>query len=202
MSQHVKKTSEQRNILRASRLIGGGVMAVAILWALVSSLQSPLPATIADSTHSVTVEQLPPAPIIGHPAPEFTLATLDGQKLSLGDFDGPIILNFWASWCGPCRLEMPHLQEAHRLYGADIMILGVNLTNREVALEDVQRFVDEFDVTFPVALDVSGDVAALYEVRGQPASIFIDAAGTIQTTFYGPVNQQFIDARIKELLVP
>jgi peroxiredoxin len=96
---------------------------------------------------------------------------------------------------------MPHLQETHVMRQDDgVVVLGVNLTDRENDTADVASFVDEFDVTFPVMLDTDGDVARLYEVRGQPASIFIDGDGDVQTVFYGPVNQQFIDERIDELL--
>lgn len=203
MSHQIKNASAKRNMLRFSRIIGGLVVAAAILWGISTSLQSPLPATTAGSANGVGTEPstLLPAPIIGHPAPEFTLTTLDGQTVSLSDFHGkPIILNFWASWCGPCRLEMPHLQEAYSRHGADMPILGINLTNREGKLEGVESFLDEFGVTFPVVLDADGEVAALYEVRGQPASVFIDADGTVQTIFYGPINQQFINEQINELL--
>ena len=143
---------------------------------------------------------LEPLPVAGHPAPDFTLQTLEGATVALSDFRGePVIVNFWASWCGPCRLEMPHLQDAHAGGVGDVNVLGVNLTKREGDLNDVSTFVEEFGLSFPVVLDESGEVADLYEVRGQPASVFINADGQVHQIFYGPVNERFIQDRIAEM---
>ena len=94
---------------------------------------------------------------------------------------------------------MPHLQEAHEQQGEEVAVIGVNLTQRENNMDDIPAFVDEFGLTFPIVLDEDGDVAKLYEVRGQPASVFIDAQGIVSTVFYGPVTQNFIEERIAEI---
>ena len=155
--------------------------------------------TDAAEVANVSVD-LEPAPISGHPAPDFTLKTLDGQEVSLSDFQGqPVIINFWATWCGPCRVEMPHFQEAFTAHQNDVVILGVNLTQRDNP-DDVPGFVEEFGLTFPILFDEDGQVANEYKAFGQPASIFVDEAGGVHTVFYGPVNRDFIDARISELL--
>ena len=144
---------------------------------------------------------LEPAPIAGHPAPDFTLSTLDGEQVSLSDFRGqPVIINFWATWCGPCRIEMPEFQEAFSEHESDgLVVLGVNLTERD-SVNAVPAFLEEFGLTFPVVLDADGDVANTYKVFGQPASIFVDQNGDVHQVFYGPVNKAFIDARVSELL--
>ena len=80
-----------------------------------------------------------------------------------------------------------------------VVVLGVNLTKREGKKDDIQAFVDEFGVTFPVVLDEDDEVAKLYEVRGQPASIFVTPNGDVQTVFYGPVTKAFIDEQLAEM---
>ena len=184
---------------RAWLWILGGV-AVAAIVALVIFLQGGMGDTQASDSQTKAANSLPPAPIAGHPAPDFTLETLEGETVSLSDFRGqPVIVNFWASWCGPCRLEMPHLQETYATGGEGVVVLGVNLTQRDPNLEAVAAFVDEFGLTFPVVLDKEGAVAELYEVRGQPASVFIAPDGVIDTVFYGPVTKQFIEDRIESM---
>jgi len=181
-----------------TRWLGLLVVAVSIL-AGCTDTTADLPTVKVDQPTAANA--LPPAPTKGHPAPEFTLATLDGEQISLSDLRGkPVIVNFWASWCGPCRLEMPDLQTTFTEQGDALTILGVNLTERDSDLDEVAAFINEFDLTFPIVLDTEGEVADLYQVRGQPASVFIDADGVISTVFYGMVNEQFIRDRIDELV--
>ncbi|MEM7129740.1 MAG: TlpA disulfide reductase family protein [Chloroflexota bacterium] len=180
------------------------VFAIMLLF-VAACVSQPNGATTGESQSAANVESepgLPPAPKAGHPAPNFTLVTLDGESLSLAELQGkPVILNFWATWCGPCRLEMPHLEQAYQENLDDnVVILGVNLTQRENNSEDIPIFVDEFALTFPIVLDEEGDVAKLYEIRGQPASVFINRDGVVNSVFNGPVTKTFIEERIAELL--
>ena len=162
----------------------------------------PAVAPAQDVPHAEALAvNLAPAPKIGHPAPDFNLHTLDGQPLSLSDFRGqPVIVNFWATWCGPCRLEMPHLQDSYAAHQDDgLVVLGVNLTkDDDPAL--VPGFVDAFGLTFPIALDSDGEMRQLYQLLGQPASVFIDRDGVIQEYWQGPINQQFIEERLEKIL--
>ena len=114
----------------------------------------------AASSHDNNAGGLEPAPVAGHPAPDFTLKDIEGQTVNLSDFRGqPVIINFWATWCGPCRVEMPHLQAAYEAHQADgLVVLGVNLTERD-SPQMVPGFLEEFGLTFPVVLDESGSVA-------------------------------------------
>ena len=118
-------------------------------------------------------------PEIGKTAPDFTLKGLDGQEVSLSDFRGkPVLLNFWATWCGPCRLEMPFLQEIYEKWnGKGLVLLAVNLQEDQGTVED---FIDGAGYTFPVLLAPGNQVPLSYNIRGIPATFFIDADGVIR----------------------
>jgi len=118
-------------------------------------------------------------PEIGKLAPDFTLNGLDGQEVSLSDLRGkPVLLNFWATWCGPCRIEMPFLQEIYEKWtGKELVLLAVNLQ------EDpgkVREFVESAGYSFPVLLTDGNEVPLSYNIRGIPATFFIDADGVIR----------------------
>jgi len=141
------------------------------------------------------------APLVGRPAPDFTLSTLDGAEVTLSDLRGkPVLINFWASWCPPCRLEMPELiriYEAHK--DEDFVILGVDLTFQD-AIADVEAFVEEFNMTFPVLLDKTGEVGRSYRLLGIPMSVFIDRQGIIRRIHIGAMTGDQIDEFTAEIL--
>lgn len=113
----------------------------------------------------------------GLPAPDFTITTLDGQTLNLSDLRGrPVLLNFWATWCGPCRREMPTFQEYYGENSDDVVILAVDYLESD---RTVQGFVDEFGLTFTIGMDYTGAIAALYNVQAFPTTIMIDKNGII-----------------------
>lgn len=144
-----------------------------------------------------------PTPRPGQPAaPDFTLKTLDGRLISLSQFRGePVLINFWASWCAPCRLEMPELKRVHEARQDEgLVVLAVNVTYLD-SMQDVQRFVTEFGLTFPVLLDETGEVADnLYYVRGLPTSIFVDRAGLVAKIQLGPMTGAQLDEFVGEIL--
>lgn len=123
-------------------------------------------------------------------APDFELQSLDGKKVKLSDYKGKkILLNFWATWCPPCRIEMPHMEKFYEEFEKkDVVVLAVNLTRTEKSVEDVPKFVGEYGLTFPVVLDEKGIVSNYYQVVAYPTSYFIDSQGIIRDKFQGAIN--------------
>lgn len=128
----------------------------------------------------------------GEPAPDIRLPTLGGPETSLAALRGrPVLVNFWASWCGPCREEMPLIvaaYEAHRRAG--LQVLAVNLRDQEEHGRDVERFVAQFQLPFPVLLDQRGRIRRRYQVAGVPTSVFVDAGGAVRVVHPGPITQE------------
>lgn len=144
-------------------------------------------------------DSLEAAPIAGHPAPDFELKTLAGNTIRLSNFEGrPVILNFWATWCGPCRAEFPELQQVAAENSDNLVIIGVNHTSADSPAL-VPDFVEEFGITFPIVLDETGEVVKTYQVLGLPTSVFIDRNGIIQELFTGPVTKTYIESKLPEL---
>ncbi|MGH2587650.1 MAG: TlpA family protein disulfide reductase [Dehalococcoidia bacterium] len=137
------------------------------------------------------------APKIGRPAPDFTLLDLDGQPLSLSDLRGKtVVMNFWATWCPPCRKEFPELV---RLYdrNADrgLVVLGMDLQENP---RIVRSFADEFGARFPIVIDTKGDVAARYRLIGLPTTYFIDAEGVIRAQHIGLLNEELLTEKLNQ----
>jgi len=125
------------------------------------------------------------SPEIGKLAPDFQLIALNGQIVSLSDFRGkPVLLNFWASWCGPCRFEMPFLQQIYEGWtGGGLVVLTINLQESPVI---VKEFMENFGFSFPVLLAASREVPLAYNIRFIPTTFFIDKNGIIRDIKLGP----------------
>ena len=150
--------------------------------------------------HTYTSLQAPQA---GYFAPSLELSTLGSETLALSDFQGrPIILNFWASWCPPCRAEMPDFQQASVEYGdTGLIILGVNATNQD-ALNEVNLFISDHEVTFPIMLDTDGEATRDYQVHSLPTTFFIDRSGRIdKVVIGGPLPLSFLRIEAERLLL-
>jgi peroxiredoxin len=142
---------------------------------------------------------LEPAPVAGHPAPDFELVSTDGETIRLSDFRGtPVILNFWATWCGPCRAEFPDFQQAAVDNADRLVIIGINNSSAD-QVDLVPGFLEEFGITFPIVLDEDGSTAKTYRILGLPTTIFIDSSGTVDEVFTGPLNKAYIESKITKL---
>ncbi len=119
-----------------------------------------------------------PAPVTGAPAPDFALRDLSGQTVRLSSLKGQVVLiNFWATWCIPCRAEMPAIQQAYSARkNQGFTVLAVNLNE---PITEVHSYVDNLKINFPVLLDAGDSISTLYRVRGYPTSFFVDRNGTV-----------------------
>ncbi|MGQ9547996.1 MAG: TlpA family protein disulfide reductase [Roseiflexus sp.] len=142
---------------------------------------------------------LQPAPLVGHPAPGFTLSAIDGSQVALDDLRGQVVLiNLWATWCPPCRAEMPAIQQAYeRFRDQGFVVLAVN--QREDATK-VVAYMNEQRLTFPALLDSDAWVGAAYQVRVLPSSFFIDRRGIIRAVYRGPMSRGMIESTIEQLV--
>jgi len=126
---------------------------------------------------------------VGKLAPDFQLQSLDGQVVSLSDFRGEaVLLNFWATWCGPCRFEMPFLQQVYEERSDQgLVILAVNIGESQ---SEVKEFMESFDLSFLTVLDTATEVARQYNIRGIPTTFFLDKDGVIQDLKIGSFTSE------------
>ena len=139
---------------------------------------------------------------VGFLAPDFTLSSLYSQEIRLANLKGgPIVLNFWASWCPPCKAEMPAFQEAFQEYsGSDLQIIAINATNQD-SVTEVTQFIEEYGISFPIPLDQSGAVSRDYQVHSLPTTYFIDKNGIIKEIIIGgPIPLSLLRIQISQLL--
>ncbi|MBU8907856.1 TlpA family protein disulfide reductase [Desertibacillus haloalkaliphilus] len=135
-------------------------------------------------------------------AEDFTLPLWGTDETSsLSDYRGEIvIMNMWASWCPPCRKEMPDLDRLYQDYkDVGVTVLGVNMNKFERTTEDADAFLEEFDVSFPTLIDVDGDVATDYQIQGLPMTYIIDEDGVINLVIRGEVNYEGLEEIILEM---
>lgn len=144
----------------------------------------------------------PPSPRQGFSAPDFTLDVLGGGQVTLSELRGKVVLvNLWASWCPPCRAEMPAIENVYRAFkDKGLVVLAVNTTYQDGERE-AAAFAQEYGLSFPIPLDRTGAVSRRYQLNALPSTYFVDRQGVIRSVIIGgPMNQAAIQSKVEELL--
>jgi len=155
----------------------------------------------ADKTGTSTAGKIP-APQQGFLAPDFELKTTDGETVKLSDLRGQAVLvNLWATWCPPCRAEMPAIEKVYNDYKDEgFIVLAVNMTYQDT-FANIAPFIDEYGLTFPILLDETSQVGTAYQLRSLPSSFFIDREGIIsEVVIGGPMAEALLRTRVEEIL--
>lgn len=167
------------------------VLGVGVLWIWTSSVPA-----------SATTSGLTPSPRVGFAAPEFTLDLLEGGQVTLSELRGKaVVINLWASWCPPCRAEMPAIQAVYdRNRDRGLEVLAVNTTFQDSERE-AAAFVQQYGLTFSVPLDLTGIVSRQYQLRALPSTYFVDREGVIRKVVIGgPMSETTIQTTVEEIL--
>ena len=180
----------KRFYLSSAMLAAGVFLAAFALYLLLTGQTLRLP-----SRDQVSLAGRSSDPLVGKPASEFELISLQGVPVKLSQFRGQAtVVNYWATWCGPCKEEMPLLESRYKKYLPELVVLGVD------AGEDpdlVSRFVDDLGLTFPILLDNDYEVESLFGITAYPTTIFIDSDGIIQARHIGQLDARLLDAYLE-----
>lgn len=149
-----------------------------------------------------TIDQaagLEPAPEEGHIAPDFTLKDLHGNTVNLEELRGKVVfINFWASWCPPCRAEMPEIEAVHQEYkDRGVVVLGVDISEPE---NTVRQYIQQGGFTWTILMDSTGEVARDYRITAIPTSFFLDREGIIRVVKVGAMTKREMEANIAEAM--
>jgi cytochrome c biogenesis protein CcmG/thiol:disulfide interchange protein DsbE len=179
---------EPKIFIRNSALAFAAIVAVGFLGLLVWGMLNKQPITGLSGVTRVN-----------RAAPEFTLTTFSGTTISLQDLRGKaVVINFWASWCPPCRIEASLIERTWRAYkNRDLIFLGVNIQDRK---EDALNYIREFDITYPNGPDPTGEISIDYGVSGLPVTFFISGKGEVVRRWVGAIEKPVLISSIEEIM--
>ncbi|ASS76264.1 hypothetical protein CIG75_15815 [Tumebacillus algifaecis] len=179
-------------------VLGGAVIALLAVAAYLSNQQGSTGEESKETENKAG--DVAEMPVVGYRAPAFELQTFDGQTVKLSDLKGkPVVLNFWASWCGPCRDEMPDLETVHKQYGDRVQFYGINLTSQD-NLDKAKAFMKEMGVSFPSLMDADEKTAKAYRTFSIPMTYGIDQNGIVSEIHKGQINKVVMDGMLQRLV--
>ncbi|MDO8616398.1 MAG: TlpA disulfide reductase family protein [Dehalococcoidia bacterium] len=191
------RTPFRRPSAGSVRNIVGTLAAAALIIGVVWIIGRPGAAT--SQAISLTASATGPAPRIDQPAPEFDLKTLDGQIVSLSDYKGqPVWINFWATWCPPCRAENPDIEEMYQKYKAEGLVILAPAIGED--FNTVAAYVKRTDLTFTVGVDETTELAANYRIVGIPTHFFIDRDGVLRVWRIGSMSTKTMASNIEKII--
>lgn len=181
-------------VLQSTLVFAFAVMSGSFLLNLFLNEDKPKVNTVSTKTVEIGLQE-------GNKAPDFQLKTLDDADVKLSDLRGKkVILNFWATWCPPCKAEIPHMQNFYVSSDkSKVEILAINLTTSEKNPKSVKGFVKDRNVTFPVLLDQDGDVGVQYQAITIPTSYLIDSQGIVRKKIVGPMDKDMMNQLIENV---
>ena len=183
----------ERSLSRYGRAVLGLLTAVLLGLLVIQGCTTSAP----DITngHQPGSSELPPAPEEGRLAPDFTLSDLKGNRLRLSDLRGKVVfVNFWTTWCPPCRAEMPEIEAVYQEYkDKDVVFLGVDILEPENV---VRQFVQEGGYNWTFVIDTTGEVTATYRIPAIPTSFFIDREGIIRAVNIGAMTKRAMETKL------
>ncbi len=197
--------SLERNLSRYGRVVLG--LLVVTLLGLLLAMQACAPSAQdtgrsgqeGSGTIGLKGSELAPAPEIGHLAPDFTLVDLKGNEVALSDFRGKtVFINFWATWCPPCRAEMPEIEAVHQEYkDKGVVVIGVDISEPE---STVRQYIQQGGFSWTIVLDGTGEVARDYQIAAIPTSFFLDSEGIIRAVKIGAMTKRAMEAKLAEAM--
>ncbi|WP_174733411.1 redoxin domain-containing protein [Mesobacillus harenae] len=149
-----------------------------------------------ESDQNAVIASKPISAAVGEEAPDFTLKDLKGKEVTLSEFKGKkVMINFWATWCPPCKAEMPAMQELYSKTGGELEIIAVNLDSKN----NVAGFADENELTFPILLDEQDSVNQVYSVISIPTSYFLNEQGIIIAKHIGSMTYEQLEEYVNKI---